>query len=95
MQNKLLVNIGNGLTKKTFERAFWWRPRWLDLISIDPPLSVNNPLWYRDEKNLKKVRLFDLSPEELKTEIMKYWRELFWKRWHLGLFTSIQSKVKL
>lgn len=95
MQNRLLVDIGNGLTKKAFEKIFWWGPRWLDLISIDPPLSVNNPLWYRDEKNLKTVRLFDSSPEELQAEIIDYWQKPFWKRWHLDLFTSIQSKVKL
>ncbi len=95
MQNRLLVDIGNGLTKKAFEKIFWWGPRWLDLISIDPPLSIDKPLWYRDEKTLKQVRLFDLSPEELQAEIIDYWQKPFWKRWHLDLFTSIQNKVKL
>lgn len=95
MQNKLLVDIGNGLTKRAFKKIFWLGPKWLDFISIDPPLSVNNPLWYRDENNLRKIRLFDLSPEELQAEIIDYWQKPFWKRWHLDLFTSIQNKIKL
>ena len=95
MQNRLLVTIGNGLTKKAFERIFWWGPRWSDFISIDPPLTVSDPLWNRDEKSLKKVRLFGLSPDELQLEIMDYWQKPFWKRWHLALLTPIHSKIKL
>ncbi|TLY48347.1 MAG: hypothetical protein E6K54_02445 [Gammaproteobacteria bacterium] len=95
MQNKLLVDIGNGLTKKPFEKIFWWGPRWLDFICITPPLTVNNPLWLRDKKNLKKVRLFGLSPDELQAEILGYWLQPFWKRWCLGLFTPIQRKIRL
>lgn len=41
------------------------------------------------------MRLFGLFPEELQIEIMDYWQKPFWKRCHLGLFTSIYSKIKL
>lgn len=96
MLNRLLADIGNGLAKKPFERIFWWwGPRWVDFISVDQPLTVENPLWQRDESSLKNVRLFGLSPDELQTQIIHYWQQPFWKRWLLGLFTSIHSKIKL
>ena len=96
MLNRLLADIGNGLAKKPFERiSWWWGPRWVDFISVDQPLTVDNPLWQRDKSSLKNIRLFGLSPDELQAEIIAYWQQPFWKRWLLGLFTSIHSKIKL
>jgi hypothetical protein len=97
MQNRLLEAIGNGLAKKPFEWVswWWWGPKWVAFISVDPPVTVNNPLWRREENNLKSVRLFGLSPDELQAEIILYWQQPFWKRWLLGLFTSINRKIKL
>jgi hypothetical protein len=96
MQNSLLANIGNELAKKPFEwMSWWWGLRWGDFISVDPPLTVDNPLWNREESNLKSVQLFGLSPDELQAEVIHYWQQAFWKRWLLGLFTPIHRKIKL
>ena len=96
MLNRLLADIGNGLAKKPFERiSWWWGPRWVDFISVDQPLTVDNPLWQRDKSSLKNIRLFGLSPNALQAEIIDYWQQPFWKRWLLSLFTSIHSKIKL
>lgn len=96
MLNRLLADIGNELAKMPFERVFWWwGPKWLDFISVDSPLTFDNPLWQRDKKSLRKARLFGLSPDELQAEIIHYWQQPFWKRWILALFTSIYSKIKL
>lgn len=96
MLNRLLADIGNGLSKKPFERiSWWWGPRWVDFISVDQTLTVDNPLWQRNKSSLKNIRLFGLSPDELQAEIVDYWQQPFWKRWFLGLFTSIHSKIKL
>lgn len=96
MQNRLLADIGNGLAKKPFEKvSWWWRLSWGNFINIYPSLTVDNPLWNREESNLKSVRLFGLYPNELRTEILYYWQQPFWKRWLLSLFTPIQRKIKL
>lgn len=96
MQNRLLANIGNELAKKPFEWVSWrWGPKWIAFISVDPPLTVDNPLWNREESNLKRIQLFGLSPDELQAEIIHYWQQVFWKRWLLGLFTSIHRKIKV
>lgn len=96
MQNWLLEDIGNDLAKKPFERmSWWWGPKWVDFINADLPLTVDNPLWLREEISLKSVRLFELHPDELQAEIIYYCQQPFWKRWLLDLFTPIQNKIKL
>ncbi len=54
MQNRLLADIGIELAKKPFEWTWWWGVKWGDFINMDPPLTVDNPLWNREESNLKK-----------------------------------------
>lgn len=96
MDNWLLEDIGNELAKKPFERVFWWREtKWNVFISIDSPLTIDKPLWLREENNLRSLRLFYLHPNELQKEIIHFWQQPFWKRWLLDLFTSIRIKIKL
>lgn len=96
MRNSLLEEIGNGLARKPFERvSSRWGPKWGVFISAYPPLTVDNPLWRREESSLASLRLFGLSPDELQAEIVRYWQQAFWKRWLLGLLTPIHRKIKL
>ena len=72
----------------------WWRgKRWISVFSIIPELE-ECPLWKRDEASLSSLRLFDLEPQALHTELQRYWKRPFWQRWWLSLFTSINNKRK-
>lgn len=96
MQNRLLADIGIELAKKPFEwMSWWWKLRWRDFIWMDPPLTIDNPLWNREESSLKRIRLFGVFPDELQAEIIHYWQQAFWKRWLLALFTPIHRKIKI
>ncbi len=97
MPNWLLDDIGYDLAKKPFERvSWWWVVKWNTFISIDDsPLTVDNPLWLREENSLESVRLFGLHPSALQGEIIHYWQQAFWVRRLLDLFTPIQNKIKL
>ena len=50
-------------------------------MTIQPPLSKDYPLWKRSQDELRLLRLFDLSPEELGRKIERYWKKPFWRRW--------------
>lgn len=96
MYSWFLDDIGNELAKKPFEHvSWWWGPKWSSFINIDSPLSIDKPLWSREENSLGSVRLFGLRPNELHDEIIQYWQQPFWKRWLLSLFTPIRNKIKL
>ena len=72
----------------------WWRgKKWISVFSIIPELE-ECPLWKRDEASLSSLRLFDLEPQALHTELQRYWKRPFWQRWWLSLFTSINNKRK-
>ncbi len=96
MLNRLLEDIGFRLAKKPFEWvSWWWGPKWRDFIRVNPPLTADTPLWIREENSLNSVRLFGVCPDELQTEIIRYWQQPFWKRWLLTLFTPIHRKIKI
>ena len=94
MLNSLLQCIGQRLAKKPFTWMSWWRgKKWISVFSIIPELE-ECPLWKRDEASLSSLRLFDLEPQALHTELQRYWKRPFWQRWWLSLFTSINNKRK-
>ena len=94
MLNSLLQCIGQRLAKKPFTWMSWWRgKKWISVFSIIPELE-ECPLWKRDEASLSSLRLFDLDPQALHTELQRYWKRPFWQRWWLSLFTSINNKRK-
>ena len=94
MLNSLLQGIGQRLAKKPFTWMSWWRgKKWISVFSIIPELE-ECPLWKRDEASLSSLRLFDLDPQALHTELQHYWKRPFWQRWWLSLFTSINNKRK-
>ena len=94
MLNSLLQGIGQRLAKKPFTWMSWWRgKKWISVFSIIPELE-ECPLWNRDEASLSSLRLFDLDPQALHTELQRYWKRPFWQRWWLSLFTSINNKRK-
>jgi hypothetical protein len=96
MLNSLLQGIGQRLAKKPFTWMSWWRgKRWSSVFFIVPKLSEERPLWKRDEASLSSLLLFNLEPPALQAEIHAYWRKGFWQRWWLGLFTSINNKIKV
>ncbi|MFM2323039.1 MAG: hypothetical protein RLZZ225_1192 [Pseudomonadota bacterium] len=82
------------LAQEPFTWTLWWEAgkRWLIDLSISPYLSPEQPLWSRDEKSLKSLRLFRLSPEALQAELEAYWKKPFWQRWFLALFSRIHNK---
>ena len=95
MLDSLLQGIGQRLAKKPMTRMSWWRgKRWSSVFLISPTLSEEYPLWKRDEASLRSLRLFDLEPQALHTELQRYWKRPFWQRWWLSLFTSINNKRK-
>ena len=95
MLNSLLQCIGQRLAKKPFTWMSWWRgKKWISVFLIIPTLSEKYPLWKRDEASLSSLRLFDLEPQALHTELQRYWKRPFWQRWWLSLFTSINNKRK-
>ncbi|RDH39860.1 MAG: hypothetical protein CFE62_006870 [Candidatus Aquirickettsiella gammari] len=94
MLNSLLQGIEQRLAKKPFTWMSWWRgKKWISVFSIIPELE-ECPLWKRDEASLSSLRLFDLEPQALHTELQHYWKRPFWQRWWLSLFTSINNKRK-
>ncbi len=96
MQNRLWNDLTSRLAREPFAGIYWgWGPQWVSFIQIDSPITVDKPLWVHEETNLDNIRLFDLSPDQLQCEIIRYWQQPFWKRWLLSLFTSINSKIKL
>lgn len=96
MQNRLWKDLTDRIAKEPFEGIYWgWGPQWVTFIKIDSPIAVNKPLWTYEESSLDTIRLFDLSPDQLQCEIIRYWQQPFWKRWLLSLFTAINSKIKL
>lgn len=96
MQNRLWKDLTDRIAKEPFEGMYWgWGPKWVTFIQIDSPLTIDQPLWTHKESSLDKIRLFDLSPEQLQLEIIRYWQQPFWKRWLLSLFTAINNKIKL
>lgn len=96
MQNRLWKDLTNRIAKEPFEGMYWgWGPKWVTFIKVDSPITLDKPLWTHKESSLNTIRLFDLSPEQLQLEIIRYWQQPFWKRWLLSLFTSINSKIKL
>src|SRR5579862_5532867 len=68
------------LSNKPFKRR-WWSRRWIVHIALQPPLSKDYPLWKRSKEELRLLRLFDLSPEELGRRIERYWQKPRWRRW--------------
>ncbi|RDH39832.1 MAG: hypothetical protein CFE62_006970 [Candidatus Aquirickettsiella gammari] len=95
MLNSLLQGIEQRLAKKPFTWMSWWRgKKWISVFLISPTLSEKYPLWKRDEASLSSLRLFDLEPQALHTELQRYWKRPFWQRWWLSLFTSINNKRK-
>ena len=94
MLNSLLQSIEQRLAKKPFTWMSWWcGKKWISVFSIIPELE-ECPLWKRDEASLSSLRLFDLEPQALHTELQRYWKRPFWQRWWLSLFTSINNKRK-
>ena len=68
------------LSNKPFIRR-WWSRRWIVHMTIQPPLTKYYPLWKRTKDELRLLRLFDLSPEELGLKIDRYWKKPRWRRW--------------
>ena len=96
MHNRLWKDLTDRLAKEPFEGIYWgWGPQWVNFIKIDSLITVDKPLWTHKESSLDTIQFFDLSPEQLHREIIRYWHQPFWKRWFLSLFTSINSKIKL
>ena len=96
MQNRLWKDLTNKLAQEPFEGIYWgWGPQWVTFINIDSPITVDKPLWTHQESSLDRIQLFNLSPDQLQLEIIRYWQQPFWKRWFFSLFTSINLKIKL
>ncbi len=96
MYNRLWKDLTSRLAQEPFEGLYWgWGPQWVSFIKIDSPITIDKPLWAHEESSLDTIRLFDLSPDQLQREIIRYWQQPFWKRWLLGLFTAINHKIKL
>jgi hypothetical protein len=68
------------LSNKPFKRH-WWSRGWIVHMTIQPPLTKYYPLWKRTKDELRLLRLFDLSPEELSQKIDCYWKKPRWRRW--------------
>jgi hypothetical protein len=82
------------LAQEPFTWTLWWEAgkRWRIDLSISPHLTREQPLWSRDERSLKSLRLFRLNPEALQAELEAYWKKPFWQRWFLALFSRIHNK---
>ncbi len=80
MLSQLLNQMDEYLSNKPFKRRWWFR-RWVVHMTIQPPLSRDYPLWKRSKDELRLLRLFNLSPEELGRKIERYWKKPFWRRW--------------
>jgi hypothetical protein len=80
MLSHLFKQMDEYLSNKPFIRR-WWSRRWIVHMTIQPPLSKDYPLWKRSKDELRLLRLFDLSPEELGQKIDRYWKKPRWRRW--------------
>lgn len=81
MLSQLLNQMDEHLSQKPFVRTHWWSKRWIVYIAIQPPLTKIHPLWKRTKDELRLLRLFNLSPEELGKKIELYWKKPRWRRW--------------
>jgi hypothetical protein len=88
MLNQLLNQMDEYLANRPFKRH-WWSRSWRAYMTIHPPLSKEAPLWKRGE--LRSLRLFDLTPEELGRKIEHYWKIPRWRRW----FSSFGMNKKI
>jgi hypothetical protein len=91
MLSHLLNQMDEHLSQKPFIRSHWWSRRWIVYMTIQPPLRKDKPLWRRSKDELRFLRLFDLSPEELRKKIERYWRKPRWRRW----FSSFEMNKKI
>ncbi len=80
------------LSNKPFKHR-WWSRRWIVHMTIRPPLSKDYPLWKRNKDELRLLRLFDLSPEELHQQIERYWKKPRWRRWFASFGMSKKIDV--
>ncbi|MFZ0219487.1 MAG: hypothetical protein WAL30_04710 [Candidatus Aquirickettsiella sp.] len=80
MLSQLLNQVDEYLSNKPFKRL-WWSRRWIVHMTIQPPVTKDYPLWKRNKDELRLLRLFDLSPEELGKKIERYWKKPRWRRW--------------
>ena len=80
MLSQLLNQMDEYLSSKPFKRR-WWSRGWIVYMTIQPPLTKDYPLWKRNKDELRLLRLFDLSPEELEKKIERYWKKPRWRRW--------------
>lgn len=80
MLSQLLNQVDEYLSNKPFKRH-WWSRRWIVHMTIQPPVTKDYPLWKRNKDELRLLRLFDLSPEELCQKIDRYWKKPRWRRW--------------
>lgn len=90
MLSQLLNHMDEYLSNTPFQRRWWSRP-WIVHMTIQPPLSKDAPLWKRSKDELRLLRLFDLSPEELGQKIERYWKKPRWRRW----FSSFGMNKKI
>src|SRR5436190_7661994 len=90
MLSHLFNQMDEYLSNKPFIRR-WWSRRWIVHMTIQPPLSKDYPLWKRNKDELRLLRLFDLSPEELGQKIDRYWKKPRWQRW----FSSFGMNKKI
>lgn len=81
------------LSKKPFVRPHWWSRRWIVYMTIQPPLTETYPLWKRSKDELRLLRLFNLSPEELSKKIERYWKKPRWRRWFASFGMSKKIDV--
>ena len=80
MLSQLLNQMDDYLANKPLKRR-WWSRAWIVHMTIQPPLSKDDPLWKRSRDELRLLRLFDMSPEELRLKIERYWKKPRWRRW--------------
>ena len=80
MSQFVVKKMDEHLSSKPFKRRWWSRP-WVVHMSSKPPITRDYPLWKRTQDELRLLRLFDLSPEELGKKIERYWKKPRWRRW--------------
>jgi hypothetical protein len=95
MLDSILKNMEGYLSRKPFDPIYWWSSQcWNAVLQIFPPLA-KQPLWQRTEAELSTLRLFGVTPAQLKQEIQHYWKKPKWQRWFIGLFSAINKKIEL
>lgn len=80
MLSQFVNQMDEHLSNNPFKRRWWFR-RWIVHMTIQPPLTKDYPLWKRSKDELRLLRLFNLSPEELGQKIARYWKKPRWRRW--------------